>query len=215
MGSYFNQRTLLKYRYPICIFDRAEAMRDNDHCFFMEKFFKVMHDHQFIVGIQCIGRFIKENERGIFVHGPGDKNTLFLSLAQTMTFVAALRCDGITAPCVFNGPINGESFLNYVEQFLVPVLRQGDVVIMDNLGSHRALAIKAAIASAGARLLFLPPYSPDLNPIEQAFSKLKHFLRKARERTVDDTTSRIGSILSLFKPEECSNYFRNAGYGSV
>lgn len=134
---------------------------------------------------------------------------------KTMTFVAALRCDGITAPCVFNGPINGESFLNYVEQFLVPVLRQGDVVIMDNLGSHRALAIKAAIASAGARLLFLPPYSPDLNPIEQAFSKLKHFLRKARERTVDDTTSRIGSILSLFKPEECSNYFRNAGYGSV
>lgn len=134
---------------------------------------------------------------------------------KTMTFVAALRCDAITAPCVFNGPINGESFLNYVEQFLVPVLRQGDVVIMDNLGSHRARAIKAAISSAGARLLFLPPYSPDLNPIEQAFSKLKHYLRRAKERTVDDAINRIGSILSLFKPEECSNYFRNAGYGSV
>lgn len=134
---------------------------------------------------------------------------------KTMTFVAALRCDAITAPCVFNGPINGESFLNYVEQFLVPVLRQGDVVIMDNLGSHRARAIKAAISSAGARLLFLPPYSPDLNPIEQAFSKLKHYFRRAKERTVDDAINRIGSILSLFKPEECSNYFRNAGYGSV
>ena len=132
-----------------------------------------------------------------------------------MTFVAALRCDGITAPCVFNGPINGESFLNYVEQFLVPVLRQGDVVIMDNLGSHRAQAIRTAIASAGARLLFLPPYSPDLNPIEQAFSKLKHVLRKAKERTLDDVTNRIGSILTQFRPEECSNYFRNAGYGSV
>ena len=134
---------------------------------------------------------------------------------KTLTFLAALRCDGITAPCVFDGPINGESFLLYVRQILMPTLRPGDIVIMDNLGSHKADAIRQAIQAAGARLIFLPPYSPDLNPIEQAFAKLKHFLRKAKERTVDATWQRIGSLLQNFSPEECSNYFSNAGYGSV
>ena len=99
---------------------------------------------------------------------------------KTMTFLAALRVDRIEAPCVFDGPINGETFQLYVEQILVPSLRPGDIVIMDNLGSHRGKAIRSAIASKGARLLFLPPYSPDLNPIEQAFAKLKHLMRKAR-----------------------------------
>jgi putative transposase len=134
---------------------------------------------------------------------------------KTLTFLAALRSDGITAPCVFDGPINGESFLLYVQQILVPTLKPGDIVIMDNLGSHKADAIRKAIMAAGARLIFLPPYSPDLNPIEQAFSKLKHHLRKAKERIVEATWQRIGSILKTFSPTECRNYFINAGYGSV
>ena len=134
---------------------------------------------------------------------------------KTQTFLAALRHDGITAPCVFDGPINGESFLRYVEQFLVPTLKAGDIVIMDNLGSHKGQAVRAALRSAGARLLFLPPYSPDLNPIEQVFAKLKHLLRKAKERTVDAIWQRIGSLLPCFTATECSNYFRNAGYGPV
>jgi putative transposase len=98
---------------------------------------------------------------------------------RTLTFLAALRADAITAPCLFDGPINGESFLRYVEQFLVPTLKPGDVVVMDNLGSHKAAAIRQALRAAGARLIYLAPYSPDLNPIEQAFSKLKHWLRTA------------------------------------
>jgi transposase len=134
---------------------------------------------------------------------------------KTLTFLAALRSGAITAPCVFDGPINGESFLLYVQQILVPTLKPGDIVIMDNLGSHKADAIRKNIAAAGARLLFLPPYSPDLNPIEQAFSKLKHHLRKAKERTVEATWQRIGLILRTFSPAECRNYFINAGYGSV
>jgi len=134
---------------------------------------------------------------------------------KTLTFLAALRSDAITAPCVFDGPINGESFLLYVQQILVPTLRPGDLVVMDNLGSHKADAIRHAIKAAGARLIFLPPYSPDLNPIEQAFSKLKHHLRNARERTVEATWKRIGTILKSFSPAECRNYFLNAGYGSI
>ena len=134
---------------------------------------------------------------------------------KTLTFLAALRSDSITAPCVFDGPINGESFLLYVQQILVPTLKAGDVVILDNLGSHKANAVRQVIRAAGARLIFLPPYSPDLNPIEQAFSKLKHHLRKAKERTVEATWQRIGSILQTFSPDECENYFINAGYGSV
>ena len=131
---------------------------------------------------------------------------------KTMTFLAALRHDRIDAPCVFDGPINGESFRLYVEQILVPSLKPGDIVIMDNLGSHKGSAIRAIIKSAGARLLFLPPYSPDLNPIEQVFAKLKHLLRKAGERTVEAAWRRIGQLLTNFTSNECRNYFINAGW---
>jgi transposase len=134
---------------------------------------------------------------------------------RTLTFLAALRADAITAPCLFDGPINGESFLLYIQQILIPTLKRGDVVVMDNLGSHKAAAIRQALKAAGARLIYLPPYSPDLNPIEQAFSKLKHWLRKAKERSIDDACQRIGSILKTFSSAECRNYFINAGYSSV
>jgi transposase len=134
---------------------------------------------------------------------------------NTMTFLAALRCDRIDAPWVLDGPINGKAFRTYVEQVLAPTLHPGDVVIMDNLSSHKAPAIRAAIRAAGAKLFFLPPYSPDLNPIEQVFAKLKHFLRKAAERTIEATWKRIGALLDLFSPAECANYLVNAGYASV
>jgi transposase len=134
---------------------------------------------------------------------------------RTLTFIAALRLGRIDAPCVFDGPINGESFLAYVEQVLVPTLAPGDIVIIDNLGSHKGKRIRHAIRSVGARLFFLPPYSPDLNPIEQVFAKLKHLLRKAQERTVDGVCRQIGALLHHFPPQECANYFRNAGYASV
>jgi transposase len=134
---------------------------------------------------------------------------------RTMTFLAALRCDQITAPCVFDGPINGESFRAYIDQILVPSLRPGDIVIMDNLGSHKSGAIRKAIRAAGARLFFLPPYSPDLNPIEQVFAKLKTLLRKAEERTMEGVWQRIGALLECFTPAECANYFRNSGYASI
>ena len=129
--------------------------------------------------------------------------------------VRALRCDRIEAPCVIDGPINGESFLAYVEQVLVPTLRPGDIVIIDNLGSHKGKAVRRAIRAAGAKLFFLPPYSPDLNPIEQAFAKLKTLLRKAAERTVEATWKRIGELLHTFTPKECANYLTNAGYASI
>ena len=116
---------------------------------------------------------------------------------KTMTFLAALRCDRIEAPCLFDGPINGESFLAYVRDFLVPTLAAGDVVIMDNLGSHRGKPVRRAIRAAGAKLLFLPKYSPDLNPIEQVFSKLKHLLRKTAARTVEAVYLAIGEISRL------------------
>ena len=131
-----------------------------------------------------------------------------------MTFLAALRCDRIEAPWVLDGPINGESFRTYVDQVLAPTLKPGDVVILDNLGSHKGKAVRRAIRATGARLLFLPPYSPDLNPIEQVFAKLKHLMRKAKERTVDATWKRTGSLLESFKPNECQNYLVNAGYAS-
>jgi transposase len=134
---------------------------------------------------------------------------------RTMTFLAALRHDRITAPCVIDGPINGESFQAYVEQVLVPTLQPGDIVVMDNLGSHKGRAIRKAIRTAGARLFFLPPYSPDLNPIEQVFAKLKTLLRKAEERTTDGVWRRIGNLLQNFTPQECANYLRNAGYAST
>ena len=134
---------------------------------------------------------------------------------KTMTFVAALRCDRIDAPCVFDGPINGASFQAYVETVLVPTLVRGDVVILDNLGSHKSKAVRDAVRAVGAKLLFLPAYSPDLNPIEQFFAKLKHLLRKATARTVEETWRRIGALLDEFKPSECLNYFKNSGYGST
>ena len=134
---------------------------------------------------------------------------------KTMTFVAALRHDRIDAPWVLDGPMNGDSFRTYVEQVLAPTLGPADIVVMDNLGSHKGQAVRAAIRAVGARLLFLPPYSPDLNPIEQVFAKLKHLLRKASERTVQDTWRRIGDLLSHFPAPECANYLVNAGYGSA
>jgi transposase len=134
---------------------------------------------------------------------------------QTSTFLAALRCNAITAPCVLDGPINGPTFLAYVEQFLVPTLAPGDIVIMDNLGSHKGQAVRLAIEKAGSTLLFLPPYSPDLNPIEQAFAKLKALLRKAATRSLDTLWSAVGELLRRFSAGECENYFANAGYGST
>lgn len=131
---------------------------------------------------------------------------------KTLTFIAALRSDRIDAPYVLDGPINGPTFTAWVEQCLVPTLKPGDVVIMDNLGSHKGKAVRQAIRAAGARLLFLPPYSPDLNPIEQVFAKLKTLLRKAAERTVEATWRRVGLLLDHFPPSECTSYIRNAGY---
>ena len=134
---------------------------------------------------------------------------------KTMTFLAALRHDRITAPFVLDGPINGEAFVAYVEQVLVPALTPGDVVVMDNLGSHKSREVRRMIRAAGARLLFLPPYSPDLNPIEQVFAKIKTLLRKAEERSVETVWKRIGTLLDCFKPNECANYLRNSGYASI
>jgi putative transposase len=131
---------------------------------------------------------------------------------KTLTFLAALRHDRVTAPWLVDGPINGDSFRVYVESVLVPTLRPGDIVIMDNLGSHKGHAVRRAIRSAGARLLFLPKYSPDLNPIEQFFAKLKHWLRNAAKRTADTVCDAIGAILKTVSATECSNYFENAGY---
>ena len=132
-----------------------------------------------------------------------------------MTFLAALRYDRIAAPCVFDGPINGQSFLAYVRQFLIPTLKPGDVVVMDNLGSHKGRAVRATLRAVGAKLFFLPPYSPDLNPIEQVFAKLKTLLRKAEERSVEATWRRIGTILQCFTSNECAAYIANAGYASA
>jgi transposase len=134
---------------------------------------------------------------------------------KTLTFIAALRHDRIDAPWVVDGPINGELFLLYVEKVLAPTLSPGDVVVMDNLGSHKAKAVRTAIRDRGARLIFLPAYSPDLNPIEQVFAKLKHMMRKAQPRDVEATWRKTGELLDLFAPDECANYLRNSGYGSV
>ncbi len=131
---------------------------------------------------------------------------------KTTTFLAALRHDRIEAPWLFDGPIDGESFQTYVEKVLVPTLRPGDIVIMDNLGSHKGKAVRRLIRAAGAKLIFLPKYSPDLNPIEQVFAKLKHLLRKAQARTVDAVCAAIGQLMGAFTPDECANYFRNSGY---
>lgn len=134
---------------------------------------------------------------------------------RTMTFLGALRWDGFSAPCVFDGPINGQGFRAYVEQQLVPVIRPGDIVIMDKLGSHKSAAVRDAIEEAGAKLMFLPPYSPDLNPIEQTFSKIKHWMRQAQKRTVEDTWRHVGTRVQTIKPQECQNFILNAGYASI
>lgn len=134
---------------------------------------------------------------------------------KTTTFLAGLTGEGLIAPFVLDGPINAECFLAYVEQILTPVLREGDTVILDNLSSHKGDKAARLIASAGARLLFLPPYSPDLNPIEMAFAKFKELLRKAQARTVDALWEVIGRTLSLFTPQECANYIRHCGYNSL
>lgn len=126
--------------------------------------------------------------------------------------MAALRWDGITAPCVFDRPINGRRFRAYVERFLVPTLRPGDTVVVDNLGSHKNQAVKAAIEAAGAKLKFLPQYSPDLNPIEQVFAKLKALLRRAAPRTREALWNQLGRLLDRFAPDECQNYITAAGY---
>lgn len=131
---------------------------------------------------------------------------------KTTTFVAGLRLGALTAPCVLDGPMNGPAFIAYVEQILAPSLKPGDIVIMDNLAAHKVLGVRQAIEAAGARLRYLPPYSPDLNPIEQLFAKLKALLRKAAERSVAAVWNRIASILDAFAPTECANYFRHSGY---
>ena len=131
---------------------------------------------------------------------------------KTTTFVAGLRTSGMVAPMVLDGPINGELFQAYIDQVLFPELRPGDIVVMDNLGSHKGAGVREAIEAVGASLLYLPPYSPDFNPIENAFAKLKAMLRKAGERTVDGLWSAIGRIIDTFTPNECANYFAAAGY---
>src|ERR1700726_2277644 len=134
---------------------------------------------------------------------------------KTATFLAALRHDRIEAPWLLDAPIDGETFRTYVEEVLVPTLRPGDIVIMDNLGSHKGSAVRRLIRSAGAKLFFLPKYSPDLNPIEQVFSKLKTLLRKADPRTTEATWRGIGALLDRFTSQECANYLSNAGYASA
>ena len=132
-----------------------------------------------------------------------------------MTFIAALRHDRLSAPWVIDGPINGELFALYVEKLLAPTLAKGEIVILDNLGSHKVKAARSAIRARGAHLLFLPPYSPDLNPIEQVFAKLKHLIRAAEPRDVEATWQKVGELLDLFSKEECANYLKNSGYVSV
>ncbi len=131
---------------------------------------------------------------------------------KTTTFVAALRLEGLTAPTVVDGAMTGDVFVAYVQQQLVPTLKPGDVVVMDNLSSHKRAAVRQAIAAAGAELHYLPPYSPDLNPIEQVFSKLKAKLRAAAKRTISDLEAFLGEFLELLSSQECQNYFRHCGY---
>ena len=154
------------------------------------------------------------------LHGWGAKGKRLRGLAprgrwHTLTFLGALRCDRFTAPCVFDGPINGDCFRAYVEQALVPVLKPGDIVIMDNLGSHKSKAVREAIRAVGAKLWFLPKYSPDLNPIEQTFAKIKHWMRRAQKRSPDDISLSLGYLVDTIKSDECARYFLNAGYAPV
>jgi transposase len=131
---------------------------------------------------------------------------------KTTTFIAALRCDGLTAPGLFDGAINGDMFVAYVEQVLAATLRKGDVVIMDNLRCHKVAGVREAIEAVGASLMFIPPYSPDLNPIEQAFAKLKALLRAHKLRTVEALWEALGTLPGCLAPAECANYLRHSGY---
>ena len=131
---------------------------------------------------------------------------------KTTTFTGALRSHGMTAPFVLDGPMDGEAFLVYVRQILVPTLKSGDIVIMDNLPAHQVLGVREAIEEVGAELRYLPPYSPDFNPIENAFSKLKALLRKAAARSRDELWLAIAAAIQAFTPDECTNYFSAAGY---
>jgi transposase len=131
---------------------------------------------------------------------------------KTTTLVAGLRASGMVAPMVLDGPINGDWFEAYVRQILVPELRRGDIVIMDNLSSHKRTSVRELIEAVGATLVFLPPYSPDFNPIEKAFARLKALLRKAGERTVTGLWDLIGKLVDIFQPDECANYFSSCGY---
>lgn len=134
---------------------------------------------------------------------------------KTMTFIAALRLDRVGAPWVLNGPINGAAFRAYVETQLVRTLKPGDIVILDNLGSHKGAMVRNVIRAAGAKVFFLPPYSPDLNPIEQFFAKLKHWMRRAAQRSVETVHNAIATALDTVTPTECRNYVQNAGYKST
>jgi transposase len=131
---------------------------------------------------------------------------------KTTTFVVGLRIRGLIAPTVVDGPMTGDVFVAYVQQQLVPTLAPGDVVVMDNLSSHKRAAVRTAIESVGAKLRMLPPYSPDLNPIEKAFSKLTAKLRAAQKRTIPELEQYLGEVLDCFSPEECENYFASCGY---
>ncbi len=134
---------------------------------------------------------------------------------KTLTFIGALRHDRIDASWVIDGPINGDIFIAYVKEVLAPTLSKGDIVILDNLDSYKGKAARKAIRAVGAHLIFLPAYSPDLNPIEQVFAKLKQPMRKAEPRTIEATWRKVGNLLDLFAPAECANYLRNSGYASV
>lgn len=134
---------------------------------------------------------------------------------KTTTFVAGLRSTALTAPCVIDGPMNGNAFIAYVEQILVPALTPGDIVVLDNLSAHKVPGVRAAIEAAGARLLYLPPYSPDFNPIEKPFSKIKSILEGIAARSVDALQAAVGEALQRFTPQECMNYFAASGYDAV
>lgn len=134
---------------------------------------------------------------------------------KTTTFIAALRCDGLNAPMVADGPMNGALFRAWVETFLCPTLQPGDIVIADNLSSHKVAGIREAIEAVGATLRYLPPYSPDLNPIEKVFAKLKALLRRAGVRAIDALWDQVGALLDAFSPEECGNYLKSSGYVSI
>jgi transposase len=153
----------------------------------------------------------------IRLYGPGPRGERVIGRVpfgawRTLTFVAGLRCDKMTAPMVINGAMNGETFLAYIEQCLAPTLGRGDIVVMDNVPAHRVDGVREAIEAVGATLRYLPPYSPDLNPIELSFSPLKSFLRKFAERTEDGLRRRIGRFVRRLQPEACANFFAHAGY---